>query len=88
MFLDVGTGSIWELELKRVEEGEGGKVGSWILEKQKLLEEGVQSSITPDELDKAEGYIRADARVIALAAEVGASSWAERPSSGSKRAIG
>ena len=62
---------MWELRFKRVEEDEGGKVGSWILEEQKLLEEGVQSSITPDELDKAEGYVRADERVRALAAEVG-----------------
>lgn len=74
---------MWELRFKRVEEGdEGGKVGDWMLESQKLLEEGLQPQISPEELDRAQGYVRADERVKALAAEVGESkrNMAERPS--------
>ncbi|KAL7417323.1 copper amine oxidase [Mrakia frigida] len=72
VFLDVENGYMWELRFKRVEEGdEGGKVGDWMLESQKLLEEGLQPQISPEELDRAQGYVRADERVKALAAEVG-----------------
>jgi hypothetical protein len=86
VFLDVQTSAMWELRLKLVLEGDA-KLGDWVVESSVLLEEGVQSQLSPEELEQAEQHVRADERVRALAAEIGESSGLSRASALSERLI-
>lgn len=86
VFLDIQTSAIWELRLKLVQEGDA-KLGDWVVESSLVLEEGVQSQLSPEELEQAEQHVRADERVRALAAEIGESSGLGSASALSERLL-
>lgn len=69
-FVDLGTGRAYNADVVLLLSVEGGSSGGHV-ERMEKLDEGVQPAITLEELNAAEDIIRKDARVLALAKDVG-----------------